>query len=146
MSVYRQVLKINERDHVLTFGLEFLRELNKRRGMDIADTGLKGATGIHQALLDIKMQDPTVIKDFIEIGTRTNRVKPTNDEIEEYINNLYEDEDESLKDKVFENFMKAWRTLPGAKKIEATVKEAQAEIDAQKVEEVQEVEEVQKEK
>lgn len=81
------ILKIGNRDYTLNFGLAFLREMNKQHSVAIEGmaTGYGAMTMFNagQAL-----NDPLALVDVIKASTITEPQKPSNKEIEEYLNDL----------------------------------------------------------
>jgi len=84
-------LEINGKKYPLTFGFDFLDYVNQENGM-VAD-GMKTNVG-GAAMLNANMQSrmPTALRLLIKGGTSTLRQKPSNEDIEEFINDISSDD------------------------------------------------------
>lgn len=81
------IFKIGDKDYPLTFGLDFLREMNKLHSTELE--GMKTGYGAMTMLnVGTALNDPLAMVDIIKAATATEQQKPSNRDIELYINDL----------------------------------------------------------
>lgn len=97
-------IKINGRDVNLTFGLACVKRINQLKGMNIPIEGMEFNTetqGLTFLNLGLNVNDPSAIADLVESATITEKNKPNRIEIEQYIEDLMNKDDDF---KSFEKF------------------------------------------
>lgn len=83
------ILTIGGREYKLSFGLGFLQEINKLHSAELE--GMKTGYGAMTLLQAGKaMNDPLAFLAVIKAGTATLPQKPSNADVEQYINELIE--------------------------------------------------------
>lgn len=105
-------ITIGGRDYTLRFGLGFLREMNKLHSAELEGmaTGY-GAMTLFNA--GRAMKDPLAFANVIKAGTVTENHKPSNAEIEAYLEDL---EVSGAYDETFEAIFDALKGSPLLKK------------------------------
>ena len=89
-------LTINGKEYALHFGMDFIDEVEKLEGMKMEAEGVSlnmGTGGM--ALLNNKLASyhPSGLRTIIKAGTSTERQKPSNDDINVYLEELAESDD-----------------------------------------------------
>lgn len=79
-------ITINDREFEVRFGLRFLRELDKKTYMNVADGVRLGASMEYKVPL-LFANDTVVLSEVLYTGTCTEKVRPTQDMIDSYIEN-----------------------------------------------------------
>lgn len=99
-------ITVNEQVYPLTFGMDFLRELNKRRGLQMQGTD-KIVGGLINTITFIEtMGDPEAVLDLLEAALVTEKKRPDKKSLEAW---LFEQEDiEGL----LADFLEQLRTIP----------------------------------
>lgn len=82
------ILTINEKDYELNFGLKFCREISKDRSSK--QNGIDIRLGIENAVSSLYTGDVLILPDLIKAATATLAKRPTDKEIEDYLD-TYED-------------------------------------------------------
>ena len=109
------VIEINGKEYELKFGMKFLSELNK--ATDKNQAGMDIRIGVENATLALVSGDMLILPDLIKAGTATESNKPTNTQIEKYL-------DEADLDELAENFLEELKTQSATrKKVQAFLKE-----------------------
>jgi|SRR5690625_4698351 len=80
------VVEIAGKKYELNFGLGFIAELDKM--YTIEESGLKFGVGIDMLIAYLKMRNPVVLKNVIKAGTAHLIQKPSNKDIESYLEEL----------------------------------------------------------
>jgi hypothetical protein len=88
-------ITINGKEHILKFGLKFLREIDKTLELTTPG-GLKYADGFGQKLPMVIGEDPAELSEFLYMATAHEEDRPTQDEIDEYVEDC-EDIDKLFK-------------------------------------------------
>ena len=106
------ILTIGGKDYTLRFGIGFLREMNKLHSVEME--GMKtgyGAMTMFNA--GRAMNDPLALIDLIKSATVTEAQKPSNDAIEEFLEDLIVNE---KYDQTIEEIMQELKASPLLKK------------------------------
>lgn len=112
-------LKINGKEYDLHFGIDFIREMDKR--YEVNGNGVSFGMGINSAIVYLKDNNPVILEDIILAATHTAKTIPSVADIEKWL-----EEQEDL-DKVFEDFLSTLKTAPLTKSKVAKVLKAMAE-------------------
>lgn len=105
------VLNLGGVDYKLNFGLRFLEYVDKNHQMGVGgNVSIGFGVGLHSVILGLKTQNVGTLEEIIKGGTITEKTKPSNDDIAEYIIKISEDEE--VFDKTFEDFFIALTTAP----------------------------------
>lgn len=104
-------LEINGKEYPMSFGLDFIREMDKRYTVDAQ--GFPLGAGLQSALIYLVQENPTVLEDIILSATHTLRSVPSHKDIESWIEEKYEDD--SI-DGVYKDFLSAFENAPLTKK------------------------------
>ena len=99
-------LKINDKNYELHFGIDFIREMDKRYGIDT--NGLHFGQGIQSAIFYLSMGNPVVLSDIILSATHTLKSIPSKNDIEEWLCSL----DIDVLDKLFDDFLECLEESP----------------------------------
>ena len=102
------ILTINKKNYELTFGLGFLAEMNKRKPAEFE--GMKTGYGA-MALFSVGqfLGDPLAFFDLIKAATAESPQKPSNEELETYLEQLIK---EGRIDSVFNSIMTEVKKSP----------------------------------
>ena len=92
-------ITIEKKDYTLTFGFDFIRELDKR--YSISDGGVSFGFGVQHAVVDLQQKNPVILLDLIQAATITERL-----------------------DSLFDDFLSELRTQPLTKATVKRVEEA----------------------
>lgn len=90
-------IEINGKTYPLTFGLRFLDTVDKERGFTADVEGMQmntGAGGMSMLQQGLEVYSPTHLATVIRAATATERQKPSNQDIEKFIESLAENGDE----------------------------------------------------
>ena len=109
-------IEINGKKHDLHFGIDFIREMDKR--YEVNGNGVSFGMGINSAVVYLKDNNPVILEDIILAATHTAKIIPSVADIEKWL-----EEQEDL-DKVFEDFLSALKTAPLTKSKVAKVLKA----------------------
>jgi hypothetical protein len=112
-------ITIDKKDYTLTFGFDFIRELDKR--YSISDGGVSFGFGVQHAVVDLQQKNPVILLDLIQAATITERQKPSVKAIEAYV---VEEAEKGHLDSLFDDFLSALRTQPLTKATTKRVEEA----------------------
>lgn len=99
-------ITINEQTYPLTFGMDFLKELNKRRGIAMQGTDKLVGGLLNTMTLIETMGDPESLIDLIEAGLVTEKKRPDHKSVENW---LFEQED---VEELATAFLKQLDTIP----------------------------------
>ncbi len=99
-------ITINEQTYPLTFGMDFLKELNKRRGIVMQGTDKLVGGLLNTMTLIETMGDPESLIDLIEAGLVTEKKRPDHKSVEKW---LFEQED---VEEIATAFLKQLDTIP----------------------------------
>lgn len=102
-------LTINRTKYDLTFGIEFLREIDKRHGHE--ENNMKFGMGLALIAPKLIMNDLVALFDLIQAATKTERSQPSREEIEDFL--AAEETDLEALSKLFQN---AFETSPMVQK------------------------------
>lgn len=112
-------IEINGKKHDLHFGIDFIREMDKR--YEVNGNGVSFGMGINSAVVYLKDNNPVILEDIILAATHTAKTIPSVADIEKWL-----EEQEDL-DKVFDDFLSALKTAPLTKsKVAKVLKEMTA--------------------
>ncbi len=111
-------IEINGKKHDLHFGIDFIREMDKR--YEVNGNGVSFGMGINSAVIYLKDNNPVILEDIILAATHTAKTIPSVADIEKWL-----EEQEDL-DKVFDDFLSALKTAPLTKSKVAKVLKAMA--------------------
>ncbi len=111
-------IEINGKKHDLHFGIDFIREMDKR--YEVNGNGVSFGMGINSAVVYLKDNNPVILEDIILAATHTAKTIPSVADIEKWL-----EEQEDL-DKVFDDFLSALKTAPLTKSKVAKVLKAMA--------------------
>ena len=103
-----KVIEINNKEYALHFGLDFIREMDKRHSMDA--NGFPLGMGVQAAVIYLVQGNPVILEDIILSATHTLKTVPSKAEIEQWI-----EEQEDLEG-VFTDFLKSLKNAPILKK------------------------------
>jgi len=81
-------LTIANKEYELKFGLKFLRELDKAYVQKIE--GMEFSMGLQQANIYLNMKDPNALSTVIKAGVSHLDSHPSNDDVEAYLEGVYE--------------------------------------------------------
>jgi hypothetical protein len=112
-------ITIEKKDYTLTFGFDFIRELDKR--YSISDGGVSFGFGVQHAVVDLQQKNPVILLDLIQAATITERQKPSVKGIEAYV---VEEAEKGHLDSLFDDFLSELRTQPLTKATTKRVEEA----------------------
>ena len=112
-------IEINGKKHDLHFGIDFIREMDKR--YEVNGNGVSFGMGINSAVIYLKDNNPVILEDIILAATHTAKTIPSVADIEKWL-----EEQEDL-DKVFDDFLSALKTAPLTKSKVAKVLKAMPE-------------------
>ena len=101
------VIEINGKEYELKFGMKFLSELNKQTTKN--QVGMDIRIGVENALLALASGDMLVLPELIKASTATESNRPTNAQIEKYLETVDLDE-------LAENFLEELKTQSATKK------------------------------
>ena len=106
------ILNLGGKDYTLRFGIGFLREMNKLHSVEME--GMKTGYGAMTMLnAGRAMNDPLALIDLIKSATVTEAQKPSNDAIEEFLEDLIVNE---KYDQTIEEIMQELKASPLLKK------------------------------
>lgn len=109
-------IEINGKKHDLHFGIDFIREMDKR--YEANGNGVSFGMGINSAVVYLKDNNPVILEDIILAATHTAKTIPSVADIEKWL-----EEQEDL-DKVFDDFLSTLKTAPLTKSKVAKVLKA----------------------
>lgn len=78
------IINIRDREYEVRFGMRFLREMDKKTYMTPAE-GVKLGASMEFKVPLLYANDTTALAEILMTGTCTERVRPTQDLIDEYI-------------------------------------------------------------
>lgn len=83
------IITIGKKDYTLNFGVRFVRELDKKKGMEVTVKGLKQNLGFGLARMvpALKTYDAAALSDVIYCAAWDNKKRPSEDEIDAYLDN-----------------------------------------------------------
>ncbi|MEX2805039.1 tail assembly chaperone [Streptococcus sp. H31] len=84
-------IKINDAKYPLHFGWAFLKYINSKRGLTSEGVSI-GTGGMLALTAGAEMRDPEMLKDIIKGATETDSNKPSDRDIEAYIEQLIVDD------------------------------------------------------
>ncbi|WP_314737070.1 tail assembly chaperone [Limosilactobacillus urinaemulieris] len=100
-------IKIGKKDINLNFGVRFVRELDKLKGMEVEVQGIKQkfGMGLTVVLPSLRQFDPATLSDVLYCASWDNKSRPTQKAIDDFIDN---DADlDKLFDEVLDELQKA---------------------------------------
>lgn len=100
-------ITINEKDYELKFGLKFINQLDKIYTQELS--GIKFGMGVEMMNTYLNMKHPQALANIIKAGTSHLSSKPSNKEIEDYL------EEQAVNDKLedlFTDFLDAVNQAP----------------------------------
>ena len=111
-----KTLTINEREYELSFGIAFIRELDKKFCSNV--NGMNFGAGVRSAVVYLLDGNPVILVDIIQAATITNRSKLSEKDIEKWL-----EEPDDL-DVVFDDFLTCLKTSKLTKKTTMAIVEA----------------------
>lgn len=117
-------IEINGKDYPLSFGIDFIREMDKRYQFDAE--GFPLGAGLQSAIIYLVQENPVIIEDIILSATHTLKSVPSKDGIEVWI------EEQAEKDEleqVYADFLTALENAPMTKKKVKQMKEAMEQVE-----------------
>lgn len=132
------VIEINGKNYVMTFGMGFLEKLNSKYTVTTSE-GLELRNGIAQALMDIGAGNAAIFYDMILFSTANLQKKPSPVEVEKYVLEKIDDEEES--EAMTADFLECLKKVPGWKAFEKKLKKAIEEEPEEETETEAEAEE-----
>ncbi|WP_040468059.1 tail assembly chaperone [Limosilactobacillus gastricus] len=83
------IIKINNEEHELNFGVRFVRDLDERAGVLMGTNGQQQNFGmaLTKVLPGLKTYDAAVLADVIYCALHADKKRPSIDEIYDYIDN-----------------------------------------------------------
>jgi len=81
-------VKINNKEYTLHFGWDFLEFINDVRGAEIKANGQGINTktaGLSFLEAGLESKDPTAVRDAIKAGLSTEKSKPSNEDVEDFV-------------------------------------------------------------
>lgn len=115
------ILKINEKEYNVHFGIQFIRELDKKNFLE--EKGAKFGAGLELKATALYSYDTVALAEILYAGTCTERTRPAMNEIDRYIEN-YENL-EALFDEVISELKKGNATRLKMENLAAGLKETQ---------------------
>lgn len=97
-------ITIKDKTYPLYFGLDFIREMDKRYAIE-SNIGLKFGAGMQSVLYYLEQWNPTVLVELILAATHTLKSVPSRKDLEEW---LLEQDLEAL----FEHFLSSLKNSP----------------------------------
>lgn len=98
-----QTLKIGRTTYPLYFGMDFIREIDKKYGIE--ENKIQIGLGLVIVIARLKLMDIVTIADLIQAATCTLKQQPSKREIEEFLS-----EEETDLEELAENFSNAFET------------------------------------
>lgn len=117
-------IEINGKDYPLSFGIDFIREMDKRYHIDAE--GFPLGAGLQSAIIYLVQENPVIIEDIILSATHTLKSVPSKEGIEAWI------EEQAEKDEleqVYADFLTALENAPMTKKKVKQMKEAMEQVE-----------------
>ncbi|MGP6139574.1 tail assembly chaperone [Jeotgalibaca sp. A127] len=104
-------LTINEKDYRLYFGTDFVDYINNANGMVVE--GVKtNVGGMLMLNAGLSMKSPSTLRLILKGATNTLASKPSNKDLEDYINGLLDQEDDDEYEILFEEIETEIKKLP----------------------------------
>lgn len=113
-------IEINGKKYDLHFGIDFIREMDKRYRL-VNENGVSFGLGLTNAVVYIQDKNPVILADIILSATHTLKSIPSVADIEKWL-----EEQEDLE-KLFDDFLSALKNAPLTK---SKVKEMLEEVGA----------------
>lgn len=110
-------LTIGKKEYELHFGIDFIRELDKR--YNVTANSMTFGTGLQSATVYLLDENPVVLMDIVQCATHTLKSQPSVDEIEAWL----EGQADNL-DVLFTDFLTQLKTAPMTRKKVGAVLEA----------------------
>lgn len=117
------VISVNDKEYVLRFGIKFLRELDKKRFYE--NNGAKVGAGLELMAMELFSGNIVALSELIYTATNTEQNRPTQHDIDNYLESLDEKELDKLMDEVIKELKKSSLTSKKIKTMEKAIKEAQ---------------------
>lgn len=114
------VLTINGTDYVEKFGVGFVRELDEKYFVK-SQSGVKFGTGLETKIPMLLTGDAVTLSEFLYLGTCTEDKRPTQKDIDDYIDNA--EDIEGLFDEVLSELKKHNATKLISEKLEKNLSE-----------------------
>lgn len=115
-------LEINGKEYPLSFGIDFIREMDKRHQIDAQ--GFPLGAGLQSAVIYLVQENPVILEDIILSATHTLKSIPKKADIEAWI----EEQGDNLE-QVYADFLSALKTAPMTKKKTIQMVEAMEEAE-----------------
>lgn len=123
------VVTINGTDYNVKFGIGFIRELDKKYFTQ-SQSGLKFGMGMEVKIPMLLTKDVITLAEFLHTGTCTEEKRPTQKEIDEYIDSV--ESIESLFEEVVEELKKQNATKLKIAEVEKALAEQEEELKAKR--------------
>ncbi len=125
------IIRVNETDYKVSFGVGFIRELDKKYYTE-AKTGARFGMGLEVKMPMLLNNDIITLSEFLYEGTVAEEKRPTQKEIDAYIDSV--EDIEHLFEEVVDELKKHNATKLAVKRIREELKaqkEAEAEMKKQ---------------
>lgn len=76
-------LTINDKQYTATFGVRFVRELDKSAGLSV--NGASFGMGLSKALFGLKSYDPATLSDVLYFGMLSSGSHPSQKQVDDYL-------------------------------------------------------------
>lgn len=117
-------LEINGKEYPLSFGIDFIREMDKRYHIDAQ--GFPLGAGLQSAVIYLIQENPVVLEDIILSATHTLKSVPRKADIEKWVEEQAEND---TLEQVFSDFLSALKTAPMTKKKTIQMVEAMEQVE-----------------
>lgn len=117
-------LKIGKKDYDINLGIRALKYLDDVYYYEEEQSGFRFGVGIELLTTGLSMGNILAVVNFIKAGTITERSKPSDEDIEEFIGSMTEDEFDSFLEEVKEELKKQPLTRTKARQILGDVEKA----------------------
>ena len=113
-------IKINKTDYLLNFGILFVKKLNALHFID--RDGIQVGVGLASVIPGVLQKDVSVLSEVIYLGLWANKNRPTQAQVDEYLENPETDIDLLFKD-VFIKLQESNVTKAAMRNFEKTLPE-----------------------
>lgn len=123
------VMTINGTDYQINFGVGFLRALDEKYYTE-TKTGIKFGMGLEVKLPMLMANDTVTLSEFLYMGTCAEKKRPSQHEVDEYIDTV--DDIEDLFEKVVDELKKHNATKLSVEKMMIDLKAAEEQANRKK--------------
>src|SRR5690625_6042676 len=113
-------LTIGKKEYEMKFGLKFIRQIDKAYTQNIE--GMEFAMGLQQLNIYMNMHNPDALYTAIKAGLSHLNTVPSNDQLEEYLEDVY---NEGKDDELFKQVQEAMKQAPFLKRDRKRLKKEQ---------------------